>query len=36
MRADRVQFVEKELMVNYPDTSKFVIDMIKKELKIGK
>lgn len=34
MKTEREHFVETELMVNYPNASQSIIDMIKKELKI--
>ncbi len=34
MKDARTKFVENELMVNYPNTSQFFLDMIKEELKI--
>ena len=33
-RSDRINFVEKELKVNYPNAAKFVCDIIKKEINI--
>ena len=35
MAAKREEFAKKELMVNYPNVSTFVLDYIKKELGVN-